>query len=208
MSTVSVEVESALGPESAGLFMTAAEFDAIQDYDENYRYELIHGVLVVSPIPLPAESAPNDLLGHWLRSYKETHPNGSCLDDTLPQQYVRTSSGRRIADRVLWIGLGRIPNRRRDPPTIAAEFVSGSRRDRQRDYVDKRAEYIEAGIAEYWIIDRFERTLTVIRNTPDGLREEVVSEAAVYRPPLLPGFELPLAQLLAAADRYAEAELL
>jgi Uma2 family endonuclease len=90
--------------------------------------------------------------------------------------------------------------------TIAVEFVSGGRRDRQRDYVDKRQEYEEAGIAEYWIVDRFQRTLTVILNRPTGQVEQVVSEREIYRTPLLPGFELPLAELMAAADQWARAE--
>ena len=60
-----------------------------------------------------------------------------------------------------------------------------------------------AGVAEYWIIDRFRRTLTVVRPGPEGPQDQVVTEAETYAPPLLPGFELPLARLLAVADRWA-----
>jgi Uma2 family endonuclease len=101
-------------------------------------------------------------------------------------------------------GLGRVPNRGRDLPAIAVEFVLAARRDRQRDYVEKRREYMEAGIAEYWIIDRFRRTLTVVRNQPGGPQETVVRENETYQPPLLPGFELPLAHLLAVADSWPQ----
>ena len=55
-----------------------------------------------------------------------------------------------------------MPSRRKDPPRIAAEFVSSGRRNRQRDYVDKRQEYQEAGIEEYWIIDPQARRITVL----------------------------------------------
>ena len=58
-----LEEEIILGSESAGLLMTAEEFDGIREYDENFRYELIHGVVVVSPIPLPEETNPNERLG-------------------------------------------------------------------------------------------------------------------------------------------------
>src|SRR5438309_2219033 len=153
--------QDVLGPEAAGVLMTPEEFDAIAEYDENYRYELVHGVLVVTPIPLAEETGPNELLGHLLLQYREDHPQGRALDHTLPQQYVRTRTGRRLADRLIWTGLGRLPNCRKDTPSIAAEFVSAGRRSRQRDYVDKRQEYQEAGIQQYWIIDRFQRTLTV-----------------------------------------------
>jgi hypothetical protein len=52
-----------LGPRLAGTAMTLEEFDAVTRYNENYRYELINGVLVVNPQPLPAETDPNEQLG-------------------------------------------------------------------------------------------------------------------------------------------------
>jgi len=52
MIVLPVNPELALGPETAGLLMTAEEFDAIEEYDEDYRYELINEVLVVTPAPL------------------------------------------------------------------------------------------------------------------------------------------------------------
>ena len=39
-----------LGPRSAGLLLTPAEFDRAR-FREGWRYELINGVLVVSPTP-------------------------------------------------------------------------------------------------------------------------------------------------------------
>ena len=80
------------------------------------------------------------------------------------------------------------------------------RRDWQRDYVVKRREYSKLGIEEYWIIDRFRRCMTIIINEPGGSREVVVRENEIYRTPLLPGFELPLPQLLAAADYWEQPE--
>src|SRR5258708_11488049 len=110
-----------IGPDSAGVRMAAAEFDRA-DFVEGWRYELINGVLVVSPIPLEAERDPNEELGRLLRNYQEDHPQGRSLDATLPQQYIRTSN-RRQADRVIWAGLGRLPRPLEDVPTIAVEFV-------------------------------------------------------------------------------------
>src|SRR4051812_48104438 len=74
MSTSRVKLELRISAASAGLLMTPEEFDAIADYDDRYRYELIRGVLVVNPIPSEAEGDPNEELGHLLRSYKEAHP--------------------------------------------------------------------------------------------------------------------------------------
>jgi hypothetical protein len=36
--------------------------------------------------------------------------------------------------------------------------------------------------------------------------ERVVNEPGIYRPDLLPGFELPLSELLAAADKWSQTE--
>jgi Uma2 family endonuclease len=201
MATAPVSEELYLGPECNGLRMTPQEFDAVEDYDENYAYELINGVVVVNPIAGAGETGPNELLGYYLVHYQMNHPNGSTLDGTLPQQYVRTAKSRRLADRLIWTGLGRIPNVRRDVAKVAVEFVSAGRRNARRDYVDKRIEYMEAGIAEYWIFDRFRRMLTVIRK---GRKKDlVVPENETYTSPLLPGFKVLVAQILMAADRWA-----
>lgn len=213
MSTVQVKRKRkkgrkiVLGPDWNGAILTPDEFDAVDEYDDNYTYELVHGVVVVNPIPLESEVGPNEMLGHWLLVYKETHPQGSALNLSLPERYIRTKDSRRRADRVIWAGLGRLPNWKRELPTIAAEFVSRDKRDRHRDYVEKREEYMEIGIQEYWLFDRFERIMTVYRRSRSGrVREIVVREHETYTTPLLPGFELPLAKLLEVADQLAEPE--
>ena len=48
-----------LGRHSNGMLMTPEEFDAATDFDELYSYELIHGVLIVSPPPGESERDPN-----------------------------------------------------------------------------------------------------------------------------------------------------
>lgn len=53
-----------LGPHSAGASLTPDEFDAAE-FEEGWRDELIHGVLVVSPPPLRKERDPNEELGRW-----------------------------------------------------------------------------------------------------------------------------------------------
>ena len=63
MSTSKVRTLPRISPSSAGLQMTPEEFDAITNYDDRYRYELVHGVLVVNPIPSEAEADPNEELG-------------------------------------------------------------------------------------------------------------------------------------------------
>lgn len=206
MSTIESHAIVRITPEMAGIRLSPVEFDAIEDWDEDYKYELVDGVLVVVPPPSAGERGPNEELGYLLNHYKREHPEGSALDWTLHENLVNTPSSRRRADRVLWTGLGRTPRARKDLPTIAVEFVSRGKRDAQRDYEEKREEYLSVGLLEYWIIDRFRRTMTVIRHQTGGAEEIVVQESGTYKTPLLPGFELPLAKLLSVADMLENAD--
>lgn len=210
MATTQIAPPLYLGPASAGMLMTPEEFDAA-DFEEGWRYELINEVLVVSPTPSRGERDPNEELGRWLRNYQEDHPLGGALDLTINEETVPTGQNRRRPDRTIWAGLGRLPTAD-DLPTIVVEFVSAGRRNRRRDYETKRAEYAAIGAQEYWIIDRFQRTMTVVTNvqtndqpaSPGSAR--VLNETETYRSPLLPGFELPLARLFALADRWKDPE--
>jgi Uma2 family endonuclease len=194
-----------IGPRSAGNSMTPEEFDALPPscWVPGYRYELINGVLVVSPPVSDAEANPNDDLGYLLRTYQETHPNGTVLDCTMPERTVPGTPQRRRCDRALWVGLGRLPDTDKDVPAIVVEFVSASREDTLRDYETKREEYLAAGVREYWIIDRFRRILTVYRPGKHGPTYQIVTEQQTYQTDLLPGFVLPLARLLEKANVWA-----
>jgi Uma2 family endonuclease len=190
-----------LRPDMAGTLMTTEEYDAAEvDDDDGHRYELLGGRLIVSPAPNPLERSPNEMLGHILLTYLETHEQGASMDYSLPENDVEIDENRRRADRVIWAGLGRAPDPRTDPPTIVVEFVSKGRSDRIRDYVEKRAEYLEAGAKEYWIFDRFKRCMTVVRGSDEHPEDVVVFEDDVYTTPLLPGFELPMKRLFKAVD--------
>ncbi len=190
------------GPDSNGVLMTSQEFDRA-DFEEGWRYELINGVLIVSPIPSESEVDPNEELGYWLRDYREHHPQGHHLDKTLAERMVYIGENRRRADRVIWAGLGRRP-RKKETPTIIAEFVSSRKRDRTRDYETKRDDYMSIKVQEYWIIDRFDRCMVVFHRQNGKITKRVIREQQTYRTPLLPGFELPLAKLLALADEWAD----
>ena len=117
-----------LGPRSAGLLLDPAEFDCAR-FQDGWRYELINGVLVVSPTPSRQERGPNQSLGRWLEDYQESHPQGRALDATLPEEEIETKQNRRRVDRAIWAGNGRDPAEG-ETPAIAVEFVSGVRSTR------------------------------------------------------------------------------
>ena len=92
-----------------------------------------------------------------------------------------------------------------DKVLLAIEVVSPSRPSVQRDRVTKRAEYAEAGIPEYWIVDRRhpEGPQVLVLTLPDGADE--YAEAGVYSPGdaaasvALPGLICDVAALFSAA---------
>jgi Uma2 family endonuclease len=183
--------------------MSDEEFDDA-DFDDEWVYELINGVLVVSPVPAEGEVDPNEELGVMLRVYKRSHPHGAALDKTLPERYVRWPHSRRKADRLIWAGLGRRPDPKRDLPAIAVEFVSRGRRNQQRDLDEKVDEYMALGILEYWIVDRFKHTMTVATMVRGRVKQRVIRAHQTYRTKLLPGFELRLADLFKLADEWEQ----
>lgn len=185
-----------------GTLMRPEEFEAVTEWDENFRYELIHGVVVVSPAVSDGEADPNEDLGYLLRAYQENHPQGRALDYTAYERDVRIGDNIRRCDRAVWLGLGRDPDVKADMPAIVVEFVSQGKRNLLRDYVDKRREYLAAGVQEYWVINRFTRLMHVFTPPLSENKERVVKESETYSTPLLPGFELPLARILAKALRW------
>lgn len=201
-----IQHDMRIGPELAGTYMEPEEFDSAEKWDEAYRYELINGVLIVAPPPGEGERGPNDLLGYLLRVYQEQHPQGSALNYTVSEHTVAVGEHRRRVDRVIWAGLGQVPDLRRDTPTIMIELVSSRRRDRIRDYDVKRQAYGALGAAEYWIIDRFRRTMTVVRYSDGTSTTIVVEEGESYTTAMLPGFELAVQRLFAEADMLEDAQ--
>jgi Uma2 family endonuclease len=200
MSSVAEPTLLQLGPDANGMLLAPQEFDTA-DFEEGWRYELVRGVLIVTPSPSHKERDPNDELGYLLRRYHSDHPQGSALDATVSEETIQVGDERRRADRAIWAGLGRLPADE-EVPTIVIEFVSAGRRSRQRDYEEKRDEYLGAGVREYWIIDRFTRTMPVFSSAQTASQPQSVHEQESYTTTLLPGFELPLARLFELADRW------
>ena len=103
---------------------------------------------------------------------------------------------------VVFLANHRLPEDKTVPPEgadLAMEVVSPSAESRQRDLVDKRHDYAEAGIAEYWIIDSEASTITVL-----GLQGSAYIELGSYGPgqlagsKLLPGLEFDVTEVLSA----------
>ncbi len=93
----------------------------------------------------------------------------------------------------------RLEERFADGADLVVEVVSQGDVSRDRDLIEKRAEYAAAGIPEYWIVDPEQQTITVL--TLDGQQYRTHGE---FKPGdtaasvLLPGFTVDVAACIAA----------
>lgn len=86
---------------------------------------------------------------------------------------------------------------------LVVEIVSNSKEGRKRDLQEKRDDYAEAGVPEYWIVDPMEKTISVLE-LEDGryvtLGEFKVGEIASSK--LLPGLDVDVAATFKVASRF------
>lgn len=143
-----------------------AEWEALPE-GASARYELVEGVMVVSPRP---SWRHQDLVFELCRRLREQLPDGLTA---LPEVELvidgRGPATVRVPDVVV-VPVGHVRDRARGVPgdvVAAIEILSpGSRRT---DRVAKLAEYAEAAVAHYVIVD------------PDGPITEFVLDGAAYR---------------------------
>jgi Uma2 family endonuclease len=84
-------------------------------------------------------------------------------------------------------------------PMLVVEVVSSSDTDpksRRRDYQDKRAEYAERGIPEYWIVDPIAAVVLVLTLGGGEYQEQRFTGSQSIVSPGFPAFALTVAQIL------------
>lgn len=79
-------------------------------------------------------------------------------------------------------------------PDVIVEILSPS--NRADEVETKVQEYLAAGSFEVWVVHPESRTLR--RHLPGRAGSELLDETATLKTPVLPGFELPIAQIFAA----------
>jgi len=192
---MSTKTELRLGVADHGVKLTREEFGEAQ-YEEPWRYERVNGRLVVMSPAGHDHQIPNNYFRDHLGAYRLSHPE--IVECVISEAWVcTTKSSDRIADIGVFLvatkNKGTLPDR---PPDLAFETVSGGGEDRKRDYVDKRAEYLRAGVKEYVIVDRFESRVTVLRRVRGRFDESELGPRDAYTTTLLPGLKIPLKEIL------------
>lgn len=171
--------------------LTIADLDAFPDDDGN-RYELIEGVLYVSTAPgLPHQLVLQNLqleLGLFLRE----NPIGVIVPGpgTILSNYDAVIPDVVIIRNERWDNVTS-EQRVTAAPDIVVEILSPGAENRRRDLQLKRKLYAKYGVAEYWIVDNQDRSITIYRLENQGLENFItLRDDDVLTSPLLPGFEL------------------
>ena len=151
--------------------------------DDGNKYELVRGELFVTPPPTDHHETISARLTRLLDPYVAEHDLGFVYrpravmrfdgSEVEPDLMVRRSQGRRDAT---W---DEAPT-----PILIVEILSGN--TRRRDRLQKRNLYLDAGVAEYWLVDPERRTVTSIRA---GYEDLVVVKQLNWLPP---GVSAPL----------------
>lgn len=180
-----------------GIRMKADEYFALGETQE--RYQLIDGVVVMSPSPTPLHQSILLLVAFQIKDYLEDHPVG----EVFVELDVNLGSSGRGGDLVyrpdvMFFSAGRLPTGLKKVNIVPDLVVEvGSPGSRLSDHERKKADYERAGVREYWIIDPEEKTMTFMRM--DGGRyveieavEDTIASEAVS------GFKLKLTRIRAA----------
>jgi len=189
-----------IGPADHGQTITFADFiDA--DFEDGWLYELARGVIVVTEVPGVNHGRIVMRLWRLFMHYDDTHPG--IINYQAGGGECRIRLPGMVCDRHPDQAIYLLPNpRERKPwtvwvPTLVVEVVSID--GEERDYVEKREEYLRVGVLEYWILDPSTRQLKVHQRAGDIWLEKVVEADGVHQTDLLPGLKVCPADLLGSA---------
>ncbi len=159
--------------------------------DDGYRYEVINGVLYMTPPPRPRHQRVSFRLARRLSDFAEEHHLGEVLvapiGVRLPNQPVPFQPDILFirAERLDIIGEENVEG----VPDLIVEILSPS--NWLYDRREKMKVYEEAGVPEYWIVDPRTRTVEVyVLEEGAFLQVGQYGAGEVARSQVLAGFEV------------------
>ena len=165
---------------------------------EDERYELLDGELVIVPSPKEIHQRLCWTLalyfGLWLRANSLGRFYFAPLDVLFTHNDV-------VQPDLIFVSEERshiiTEDNIQGAPDLLVEVHSPSTADRDKDF--KRSLYERHGVSEYWMVDPYAKTVTVL--TLDEGRYEtaaIYSEGQTLTSPTLPGFTLSLGEIFQA----------
>ena len=178
------------------LKLTIDQLEALPD--DNNRYELIDGELIVSKAPGIPHQISLGRLFYRLTTYLVNNPIGLLIygpgvvfDDyngVIPDMvFVSAERQNIITERGLI-----------DAPDLIVEVVSPGENNSERDRQLKRQLYSRRGVREYWVVDPQLRTIEVYRLHENVLVLEVTLRGSdALTSPMFRGFSCAVSEILA-----------
>jgi Uma2 family endonuclease len=165
-----------------------------------HRFELSQGRLEALAMPTWVHALVGLYLVRLLDDFAKERKLGRAVPAPL---YVRLWEGEIRQPDIVFCFSQNIHDRSKvqNGADLAVEIVSDGKENRDRDLVEKRKLYAQAGIREYWIVDPQERVISVL--SLDGSSDRVLGdykdcELAISQ--LLPGFSVDVRAVFAAAE--------
>lgn len=173
-------------PEYRGLKLSADAYAALPD--DGFRYELVDGVVVLSPSPTPRHQRVLTRILHQLLNHLARNPVG----EVLPEVDVRLADDLVYRPDLVFFAAGRKLDASRmiaEPPDLVVEVVSPD--SRRYDRETKRADYERCGVREYWVVDPLANEFVFLRGK-DGRFEVAEPTEDRYASVAIDGFKLDL----------------
>lgn len=189
-----------LTPADHGQRMSLEDFEHAES-QEGKLYELGRGVVIVSDVPAPEHLAQMAEIRWQLQSYHVAHREEIYILAAGSECKILISGLESERHPDLCVYKTPMPDEediwRRWIPELVIEVVSPN--SRQRDYEEKREEYLRFGVKEYWIFDAAKNEMLVLQRSAGNWREISVRPPKTYRTHLLPGLKFHCGAVFQAA---------
>jgi Uma2 family endonuclease len=174
-------------PCHAGLRMSANEYEKLPD--DGFRYELIDGVVVISPSPDFEHQSVTQEVARQIGNHLVEHRVGRVVQEMDINFDVR----RVYRPDLVFLSTERFPRPTRRVhaiPDMILEVLSPGTRG--RDLRTKREDYERFGVTEYWIVDPNVSKFTFLR-LAGGAYRSVAAKGRKFTSLAVPGFTLDIA---------------
>ena len=196
-----IKTVTKIGPQDHGRRMTLSEFEPAE-IQEGHLYELGRGVIVVSDVPAIRHYRQIDAIRFELTKFRISYPGilNAVMASNECKILLADLESERHPDLAIYLTA---PPEEQNPwaiwiPEVAIEVVSPG--SEHRDYVEKREEYFDFGIKEYWIVDADKKEVLVLRRSRGKWAERTLRPGDIYETKLLPGFQFDCGLVFKAAE--------
>ncbi len=173
--------------------MTVDEY-LVADLPEGHRYELVEGVVLVSPTPGINHDVIIARLHRVFVAYAERQPDAVAHVSQRAGVAIVSRQTVREPDFAIYapgqIEAGKGKTWKDVEPILVVEVVSPGQAE--RDYEEKRRDYWDAGVREYWIADGKRGGITMLSRGAADWDQSFFGAEQTFRSARFPDLEIDL----------------